>query len=139
MSQPEIQMPQGDSESKLPPNVIAAGWVSFFTDLGSELIYPLLPAFITGKEGLAASRAMLGLIDQPCVAQSPDDIRELKLKDWQPKSMLHERALATRISFEHCADLRYGYMGFVDHQEKIFRKIVKETIRRATGFTAIDV
>ena len=32
--------------------------------------------------------AMLGLIGQPCVAQSPDDIRELKLKDWQPKSML---------------------------------------------------
>ena len=39
--------------------------------------------------------AMLGLIGQPCVAQSPDDIRELKLKDWQPKSMLKTKV--TRV------------------------------------------
>jgi hypothetical protein len=38
---------------------------------------------------------MLGLIGQPCVAQSPDDIRELKLKDWQPKSMLKTKV--TRV------------------------------------------
>ena len=39
--------------------------------------------------------AMLGLICQQCVAQSPDDIRELKLKDWQPKSMLKTKV--TRV------------------------------------------
>jgi len=39
--------------------------------------------------------AMLGLIGQPCVAQSSDDIRELKLKDWQPKSMLKTKV--TRV------------------------------------------
>jgi len=41
--------------------VIAAGWVSFFTDLGSELIYPLIPIFLTVD--LSASRAFLGLIE----------------------------------------------------------------------------
>ncbi len=52
---------ESDRSAALPPNVKAAGWVSFFTDLGSELIYPLLPAFITGD--LGASKTMLGLIE----------------------------------------------------------------------------
>jgi MFS family permease len=45
----------------LHPVVRATGWVSFFTDLGSELIYPLLPDFITGT--LRASRRTFGLIE----------------------------------------------------------------------------
>ncbi len=45
----------------LHPVVRATGWVSFFTDLGSELVYPLLPDFITGT--LKASRRTLGLIE----------------------------------------------------------------------------
>ncbi len=48
-------------EQALSKNVVASGWVSFFTDLGSELIYPLLPTFITGD--LGAGRTMLGLIE----------------------------------------------------------------------------
>jgi MFS family permease len=32
---------------KLPAVVWAAGWVSFFTDLATEMVYPLLPAFYT--------------------------------------------------------------------------------------------
>ena len=47
--------------SSLHPVVIATGWVSFFTDLGSELIYPLIPIFLTVD--LSASRAILGLIE----------------------------------------------------------------------------
>lgn len=46
---------------RLHPVVIATGWVSFFTDLGSELIYPLIPIFLTVD--LSASRAVLGLIE----------------------------------------------------------------------------
>lgn len=45
----------------LHPVVRATGWVSFFTDLGSELIYPLLPDFVTGT--LRASRRTFGLIE----------------------------------------------------------------------------
>lgn len=46
--------------SRLPPSVIAAGWVSFLTDVATEMVYPLLPAFL---ESLQAGRAMLGLIE----------------------------------------------------------------------------
>ena len=45
----------------LHPVVKATGWVSFFTDLGSEIIYPLLPEFVTGQ--LGASKKVFGLIE----------------------------------------------------------------------------
>ncbi|MHB8080315.1 MAG: MFS transporter [Candidatus Krumholzibacteriia bacterium] len=45
----------------LHPVIRATGWVSFFTDLGSELIYPLLPDFVTVT--LHASRRTFGLIE----------------------------------------------------------------------------
>ncbi len=37
------------------PNVIALGVVSFFNDISSEMIYPLLPLFVTGVLGTGAS------------------------------------------------------------------------------------
>ncbi len=43
------------------PVVKATGWVSLFTDLGSELIYPLLPEFITVT--LQAPVVLFGLIE----------------------------------------------------------------------------
>jgi len=46
---------------RLHRTIIATGWVSFFTDLGSELIYPLLPLFLTID--LGATRAIVGLIE----------------------------------------------------------------------------
>lgn len=46
---------------RLGRNVIALGVVSFFTDLSSEMIYPLLPIFLTAT--LGASAAMLGAIE----------------------------------------------------------------------------
>jgi MFS family permease len=42
-------------------NVVALGWVSFFTDLASEMLYPVMPLFLIGV--LGASPAVLGLID----------------------------------------------------------------------------
>jgi MFS family permease len=42
-------------------NVIALGWVSFFTDLASEALYPVMPLFLVGT--LGASPAILGLVD----------------------------------------------------------------------------
>lgn len=57
--------PATPSGKPVHPNVVAAGWVSFFTDLGSEMIYPLLPMLITGQGPgqLGASKTMLGLIE----------------------------------------------------------------------------
>jgi MFS family permease len=45
----------------LPPLVWATSAVSFFTDFSSELIYPLLPIFLTTTLGL--SRQFVGLIE----------------------------------------------------------------------------
>jgi MFS family permease len=46
---------------KLPRNVILLGWVSFCTDLATEMLYPIMPLFVTGV--LGASPAILGVID----------------------------------------------------------------------------
>lgn len=42
-------------------SVIALGWVSFLTDMSSDMIYPLLPAFLT--KSLGAGPAAVGLIE----------------------------------------------------------------------------
>ena len=42
-------------------NVIVLGWVSLLTDLASEMLYPVIPLFVTGI--LGASPAVLGLIE----------------------------------------------------------------------------
>jgi MFS family permease len=46
---------------RLPATVFALGTVSFFTDLSSEMIYPLLPVFLTTV--LAAGPHLLGVIE----------------------------------------------------------------------------
>ncbi len=46
---------------RLPRTVIMLGFVSLFTDLSSEMIYPLLPVFLTNV--LGAGPAALGLIE----------------------------------------------------------------------------
>jgi len=45
---------------KLPATVIALGITSFFNDVGSEMIFPLLPVFMTS---LGAGAAFLGLVE----------------------------------------------------------------------------
>jgi MFS family permease len=45
----------------IPTNVLAFGLVSFFTDVSSEMIYPLLPLFLTSV--LGAGPAFLGIIE----------------------------------------------------------------------------
>ena len=54
-------------------NVLILGLVSFFTDVSSEMIYPLLPLFLTGV--LGAGPAFLGLIEG--VAESTSSFLKL--------------------------------------------------------------
>ncbi|HEY3489041.1 MAG TPA: MFS transporter [Candidatus Deferrimicrobiaceae bacterium] len=49
------------TKSRLHRNVLALGIVSFFTDFSSEMIYPLLPVFLSAT--LGAGPAALGLIE----------------------------------------------------------------------------
>ncbi len=50
-----------NEKKKLGRNVIVLSWVSFFQDAASELLYPVMPLFITGV--LHAPPAVLGLIE----------------------------------------------------------------------------
>jgi MFS family permease len=49
------------TRAHLPATVWALGWVSFFTDVSTEIIYPLLPLFLTTT--LGASMAFVGLVE----------------------------------------------------------------------------
>ena len=46
---------------KLPKNVRSLGWVSFFNDVSSEMIYPLMPLFLT--QVLGAGIVFVGLVE----------------------------------------------------------------------------
>jgi MFS family permease len=46
---------------ELPRNVLILGWVSLFNDAASEMLYPIMPLFITAT--LGASPVILGLVD----------------------------------------------------------------------------
>src|SRR5215208_693790 len=60
MSQPETDT-KGETTSGLGRNVYALAAVSFFTDVSSEMIYPLLPVFLTSI--LGASAGFIGAIE----------------------------------------------------------------------------
>src|SRR5258705_13903463 len=48
-------------KSRMDPGVMVLGWVSFLSDVASDMIYPLLPDFLTRT--LHAGPAALGLIE----------------------------------------------------------------------------
>src|ERR1019366_2292573 len=53
--------PDERRRSGLPAAVILLGFTSLFTDIGTEMIFPLLPVFLT--ETLGAGPAYLGLVE----------------------------------------------------------------------------
>jgi MFS family permease len=61
MNTPPPPTPGETPAAPLPATVRALGWTSFFTDLSSEAIYPLLPAFLVRE--LGGSAISVGLID----------------------------------------------------------------------------
>jgi len=52
---------QPSARPRLGRNIVALGVVSFFTDVSSEMIYPLLPVFLTAT--LGASAGFVGVIE----------------------------------------------------------------------------
>src|SRR5690348_9182751 len=58
---PRAPSPQPRAPSRLPHQVKLFGWVSLLNDFASEMIYPLLPAFVTGV--LGAGPQALGALD----------------------------------------------------------------------------
>jgi MFS family permease len=70
---------------RLPATVIVLGLASLFTDLSSEMIYPLLPIFLTAV--LGAGAAQLGLIEG--VAESTASILKVVSGWWTDR--VHRR------------------------------------------------
>jgi len=62
------QKPADESNVNALRNVFALGFVSFFTDVSSEMVFSLLPVFIVGLPG--SGIAILGLIEGPSEALS---------------------------------------------------------------------
>lgn len=83
----------GSTRLGLPPGVWRLGWISFFADVASEMVYPLLPLFLTHT--LRASAAAIGLIEG-----FADAIVSV-LKGW---SGWRSDAIASRVPF-----VRWGY------------------------------
>jgi len=69
----------------LPRSVKALGWTSFFTDFSTEMIYPLLPRFLTHT--LKATPLVLGLVEG--VAESTASLLKLLSGHWSDR--FHKR------------------------------------------------
>ncbi|MBI5394462.1 MAG: MFS transporter [Verrucomicrobia bacterium] len=66
---------------RFPRNVWALGWTSFFTDISTEIIYPLLPVFLTTTLGV--SLAFVGVIEG--VAESTASLLKVASGWWSDK------------------------------------------------------
>ena len=58
---PDNQHPKSEVSSPLPRSVWILSWVSFFADVSSEMMYPLLPLFLVTV--LGSSKTQLGAME----------------------------------------------------------------------------
>lgn len=58
---PETNLPVSGSASPLPRSVWILSWISFFADVSSEMVYPILPLFMV--QVLGSSKSQLGLME----------------------------------------------------------------------------
>jgi len=73
---------QKSEKERLDTSVVAFGWVSFLNDAASEMIYPLLPDFITRT--LGAGPAALGLIEG--IAESTSSFAKVVSGWWSDRA-----------------------------------------------------
>jgi MFS family permease len=66
---------------KLSPAVVTLGWVSFLSDVASDMIYPLLPGFLS--KTLSAGPAAIGLIEG--VAEATASIMKMVSGWWSDR------------------------------------------------------
>ena len=76
--------------NKLKNNVIKLGWVSFFTDVSSEMIFPILPIFLTTV--LKANMAVVGIIEG--IAESTSSILKL-FSGWLSDKLKRKKILVS--------------------------------------------
>jgi hypothetical protein len=61
MNHPETKEKNWRIFGALPANIVSLGWVSLFTDMSSEMIYSLLPLFLTFVVG--AGTIFVGFVE----------------------------------------------------------------------------
>jgi MFS family permease len=84
----------------IPRTVLALGVASFFTDLSSEMIYPLLPVFLAGT--LGAGPMALGIIEG--VAESTASILKLVSGIWTDRT--HRRKPLILLGYSLSGSMR---------------------------------
>lgn len=62
---PQAPTPDSVTNRPLPRAVWLLSWVSFFADVSSEMVYPLLPLFLVGV--LGSSKTQLGIVEGAAV------------------------------------------------------------------------
>ena len=70
-----------NKKEKIPKNVIILGIVSFFNDVASEMVYPIVPIFMTSV--LKASTTVVGLVEG--IAESTAAITKFLFGYWSDK------------------------------------------------------
>src|SRR5436190_13649663 len=126
-------MPEGASELKpalwrrylsLPQNVLALSFVALLNDVSSEIIYPLLPAFLALS--LGASPFAIGLIEG--FAESVASL--LKLFSGYLSDRFEKRKLPVLLGYSLAA-LTRPFLGFVTSWPQVL--VVRMTDRIGKG------
>lgn len=77
----------------IPANVFIFGWISFLTDTANDIIYPLMPVFLT--EELGANKEFLGFIEG--CAQTTFALATLFVGMWADR--IHNRARVIQLGY----------------------------------------
>ena len=78
---------------RMDPGVVALGWVSFLSDVASDMIYPLLPDFLTRT--LHAGPAALGLIEG--VAEATASLMKVASGWWSDRVRRRKPIVVARL------------------------------------------
>jgi len=90
---------KNETAKKLISNIVLIGLVSFFIDMSNEMVYPILPLFLTA--GLGASPAIVGIIEG--IAESIASL--LKVFSGYIGDAYHKKKPLTLIGY--CASVLY--------------------------------
>ncbi len=89
-----------EKTGRMDPGVVALGWVSFLSDVASDMIYPLLPDFLTRT--LHAGPAALGLIEG--VAEATASFMKMASGWWSDR--VHKRKPIVAAGYSIAAVVR---------------------------------
>ena len=124
MNRPEEKIPRWRRYTRLPRNVLALSFVALLNDTSSEIIYPLLPAFLALS--LGASPFAIGLIEG--FAESVASL--LKLFSGYLSDRFGKRKLPVLLGYSLAAITR-PFLGFVTSWPQVL--VVRMTDRVGKG------